>query len=176
MATRNSALSRSAPTRWGVTSRPAAGPAGLCGCLCVSPASALSKVAPDPTHTLLTREHARTTERAAPVVSLKAAAGAFSAAQSLEDKADRWVQLTEGLAAAPALFVAQVIGESMNHRIPSGACCLFRAAPSGSRQGRIMRGQHRDVTGPETGGSYTVKRYQSEKQGDGEAGGTSASR
>lgn len=28
--------------------------------------------------------------------------------------------------------------------------------------------QHRDVTDPETGGSYTVKRYQSEKQGDGE--------
>ncbi|MBP9730798.1 MAG: hypothetical protein KBD35_05270 [Moraxellaceae bacterium] len=28
--------------------------------------------------------------------------------------------------------------------------------------------QHLDVTDPETGGSYTIKRYQSEKQGDGE--------
>jgi hypothetical protein len=43
-----------------------------------------------------------------------------------------------------------------------------RAAPAGSRQGKIVLVQHRDVTDPETGGSYTVKRYQSEKQGDGE--------
>lgn len=28
--------------------------------------------------------------------------------------------------------------------------------------------QHRGATDPETGGSYTIKRYQSEKQGDGE--------
>lgn len=28
--------------------------------------------------------------------------------------------------------------------------------------------QHRDVTDPETGGSYTAKRYQSEKKGDSE--------
>lgn len=107
-------------------------------------------------------------ERAVAVDSLKVAAGAFSAAQSLEDEADHWVQLPEGFAAAPGLFVAQVIGESMNRRIPNGAWCLFRAAPAGSRQGKIVLVQHRDVTDPETGGSYTVKRYQSEKQGDGE--------
>ena len=92
----------------------------------------------EPTLTLLTREQARTTERAVPVVSLKVAAGAFSAAQSLEDEADHWVQLPEGFAAAPGLFVAQVIGESMSRRIPNGTWCLFRAAPSGSRQGKIV--------------------------------------
>ena len=42
------------------------------------------------------------------------------------------------------------------------------ANPVGSREGKIVLVQHRDVTDPETGGSYTVKRYQSEKQGDGE--------
>ena len=78
------------------------------------------------------------------------------------------MQLPEGFAAAPGLFVAQIIDESMNWRIPNGAWCLFRAAPAGSRQNKIVLVQHRDVTDPETGGRYTVKRYQSEKQGDGE--------
>jgi hypothetical protein len=76
------------------------------------------------------------------------------------------VQLPEGFAADPGLFVAQVIGESMNRRIPSGAWCLFRANPKGSRQGKIVLAQHHDISDPETGGSYTIKRYQSEKRGD----------
>lgn len=48
------------------------------------------------------------------------------------------MQLPEGFAAAPGLFVTQVIGESMNRRIPNGAWCLFRAAPAGSSQGKIV--------------------------------------
>jgi uncharacterized protein len=122
----------------------------------------------EPSLTLLTREQARYIERTVPVVSLKIAAGAFSGTQSLEDEADHWVQLPEGFASSTGLFLAQVIGESMNKRIPNGAWCLFRANPAGSRQGKIVLVQHRDVTDPETGGSYTVKRYQSEKQGDAE--------
>jgi len=30
--------------------------------------------------------------------------------------------------------------------------------------------QHRDIHDPETGGSYTVKRYESEKESDGDGG------
>ena len=130
--------------------------------------SPLPEAANEPTLTLLTREQARTTERTVPMFSLKIAAGTFSGTQSLEDEAEHWVQLPEGFAVTPGMFVAQVIGESMNKRIPNGAWCLFRANPAGSRQGKIVLVQHRDVTDPETGGSYTVKRYQSEKQGDGE--------
>ena len=136
--------------------------------IATAPTSALPEAANEPTLTLLTREQARTTERAVPMVPLKIAAGTFSGTQSLEDEAEHWVQLPEGFATAPGMFVAQVIGESMNKRIPNGAWCLFRANPVGSRQGKIVLVQHRDVTDPETGGSYTVKRYQSEKQGDGE--------
>lgn len=139
-------------------------PSGATAAPTVPPAEAAN----EPTLTLLTREQARMVERAVPMVSLKVAAGTFSAAQSLEDEAEHWVQLPEGFASTQGLFVAQVIGESMNKRIPNGAWCLFRAAPAGSRQGKIVLVQHRDVTDPETGGSYTVKRYQSEKQGDGE--------
>ncbi|MFZ5530530.1 MAG: S24 family peptidase [Pseudomonadota bacterium] len=168
MATSNSTSSRSAPSHWSARSSLAARDAGPSRLLAVPPDSPLPEAANEPTLTLLTREQARTTERAVPVVSLKVAAGAFTAAQPLEDEADHWVQLPEGFAAAPGLFVAQVIGESMSRRIPNGAWCLFGAAPAGSRQGKIVLVQHRDVTDPETGGSYTVKRYQSEKQGDAE--------
>lgn len=119
---------------------------------------------------ILTPEEARHTTRAVPLVSLKIAAGAFSESQPLHDEAGQWVQLPEGFAADPGLFVAQVIGESMNRRIPSGAWCLFRANPKGSRQGKIVLAQHRDISDPETGGSYTIKRYQSEKRGDGDGG------
>lgn len=134
----------------------------------VSPVQPLPSVANEPSLTRFTREQARNVERTVPVVSLKIAAGAFSNPQSFGDEADSWVQLPEGFATTSGMFLAQVIGESMNKRIPNGAWCLFRANPVGSRQGKIVLVQHRDVTDPETGGSYTVKRYQSEKQGNGE--------
>ncbi len=66
-------------------------------------------------------------------------------------------------AAADKLFVAHVVGESMNRRIPNGAHCIFRHPVEGSRNGRVLLVQHRDIADPETGGSYTVKVY--ERQG-----------
>lgn len=53
-------------------------------------------------------------------VASKLAEGAFSAAQSLVDEADHWVQLPEGFAEALMLFVALVIGESVSHKFPTG--------------------------------------------------------
>lgn len=55
------------------------------------------------------------------------------------------------------------MGESMNRRIPNGAWCLFRANPTGTRQGKVVVVQHRSIADPETGGRYTVKLYTSEK-------------
>jgi hypothetical protein len=98
-----------------------------------------------------------------PVVELKFAAGHFSEPQALEDGATDWVELPEWVKPQPGLFVAQVVGESMNKRIPNGAWCLFRANPQGTRNGKIVVVQHRSISDPETGGSYTVKRYRSEK-------------
>ena len=100
---------------------------------------------------------------AAPVVDLRFAAGAFSDPQALEDGADAWVALPDWVRPQPGLFVAQVVGESMNRRIPNGAWCLFRANPTGTRQGKIVVVQHRSLADPETGGRYTIKRYTSEK-------------
>lgn len=68
----------------------------------------------------------------------------------------------------PGMFVAQVLGRSMELGIPDGAWCLFRAPVEGSRQGKIVLVEHRDIHDPETGGSYTVKRYRSRKAADAE--------
>lgn len=63
----------------------------------------------------------------------------------------------------PGLFIAQVVGESMNRRIPNGSWCLFRANPAGTREGKVVVVQHRSIADPDTGGRYTVKLYSSEK-------------
>ena len=100
---------------------------------------------------------------AAPLVDLRFAAGVFSDVQVLEDGARDWVALPDWIRPQPGLFVAQVLGESMNRRIPNGAWCLFRGNPGGTRQGKVVVVQHRSISDPETGGSYTVKLYASEK-------------
>lgn len=100
---------------------------------------------------------------AAPVVDLRFAAGLFSDVQMLEERASDWVALPDWIRPQPGLFVAQVIGESMNRRIPNGAWCLFRGNPSGTRQGKVVVVQHRGISDPDTGGRYTVKLYASEK-------------
>ena len=55
------------------------------------------------------------------------------------------------------LFVAQVVGESMSRRIPSGAWCLFREEKGGSRNGKVVLASHREIADTDTGGHYTVK-------------------
>ena len=100
---------------------------------------------------------------AAPLIDLRFAAGTFSNAQALEDGANEWVALPDWVRPQAGLFVAQVVGESMNRRIPNGAWCLFRANPAGTREGKVVVVQHRSIADPETGGRYTVKIYSSEK-------------
>ncbi|HAY29246.1 MAG TPA: AAA family ATPase, partial [Candidatus Accumulibacter sp.] len=69
----------------------------------------------------------------------------------------------------PGMFVAQVVGKSMEPAIPDGAYCLFRSPVEGTRQGRTVLVQLRDITDPETSQRYTVKRYESEKATDGDS-------
>ena len=61
------------------------------------------------------------------------------------------------------MFVAQVVGKSMEPTIRDGAYCLFRAPVEGTRQGKAVLVQLRDATDTETGQRYTVKRYKSVK-------------
>lgn len=113
---------------------------------------------------------------AVPVIDLRLAAGAFSDPQALEEGATDWVVVPDWVRPQPGLFVAQVLGESMHRRIPSGAWCLFRANPTGTRDGKVVAVQHRSIDDPETGGQYTIKVYSSEKvpaeDGAGDIGGS----
>ena len=69
----------------------------------------------------------------------------------------------------PGMFVARIAGRSMEPAVPDGAYALFRAPVEGARQGKTVLVRLRDATDPETGARYTVKRYESEKAGDGDA-------
>lgn len=102
-------------------------------------------------------------QNAVPWIEMRFAAGSFSEIQSFEENAIDWVELPDWIPYQPGLFAAQVVGESMNKRIPNGAWCLFRAAPTGTRNGKIVVVQHRDIADPETGGSYTIKKYSNQK-------------
>ena len=116
-----------------------------------------------------TKEQRRPGVAYAPIFDLKIAAGGFSHEQTIDDMAEEFVELQSGASAA-GLFVAQVVGESMNRVIPNGAWCLFRANPQGPRQGKVVLVQHRDIRDQDHGATYTVKKYLSEKVHDADGG------
>ncbi|MDQ7780951.1 MAG: S24 family peptidase, partial [Planctomycetota bacterium] len=99
-----------------------------------------------------------------PLVNLEIAAGGFSDTQVLNEAT--WVAPNTSRKLARGMFVAKVIGKSMEPTIPDGAYCLFRSPVEGSRNGRIVLVQHREIHDPETAGSFTVKRYESVKAPD----------
>jgi phage repressor protein C with HTH and peptisase S24 domain len=83
-------------------------------------------------------------ENSVPLYDLKVAAGRFSGEQQAHEVPGNqtfdahefdWVELPRGRKPARDLFVAQVVGESMNRRIPNGSFCLFRARPQGDTRG-----------------------------------------
>jgi type I restriction enzyme R subunit len=104
-----------------------------------------------------------------PLVPLKAAAGAFGDPQHVDDGGFEWVAVNSECRLQPGMFVAQVVGRSMEPSIVDGSYCLFSAPVTGSRQGRTVLVQLRDTTDPETGYRYTVKLYESEKVAEGDS-------
>ena len=104
-----------------------------------------------------------------PLFPLEAAAGAFSDPQYIEDDAFEWVAVESRHRLRKGMFVAQVVGKSMEPAIRDGTWCLFRGPVEGTRQGKTVLVQLRDATDPETGQRYTVKRYASEKVEEGDS-------
>jgi hypothetical protein len=95
-----------------------------------------------------------------PVYDLEAAAG-FWGPDHIPSEVG-WMDIV-GRRLKPGMFVARVLGRSMEPKIPSGAWCLFRECPPGSREGRIVLVQFHSMSDPEGGGRYTIKKYHSEK-------------
>lgn len=75
----------------------------------------------------------------------------------------RWVALLDRTVTRD-LFVARVMGESMNRVVPNGAWCLFRLHPKGTRRGKDVLVHCRGLTDPEHGAHFTFKRYWSDTE------------
>lgn len=99
-----------------------------------------------------------------PLFSLRAAAGRLG--EEMVSEAEDWVPGPEGQRLTDDLFVAHVVGRSMEPRIPDGSLNLFRFHPAGSRQNKILLIQRFGAV-DETA-RYTVKKYTSCKTETGE--------
>jgi SOS-response transcriptional repressor LexA len=96
-----------------------------------------------------------------PLYSLKAAAGYFGEGEAVEPEA--WIDASSIGRLDDQMFIARAVGRSMEPRIYDGDYCVFRTKPKGTRQGKIVLVQYRGPGDPETAGSFTIKRYRSEK-------------
>jgi uncharacterized protein len=121
----------------------------------------------------LSFEEVKPFDNCVPLYDLKVAAGRFSDEQQVAEvhhasgydiSDNEWVELPDAFRHGRDLFVAQVVGESMNRRIPNGSWCLFKIIHAGTRNGKVVLVQHRDITDTDMGGHYTVKIYESTKE------------
>jgi SOS-response transcriptional repressor LexA len=95
-----------------------------------------------------------------PVYSCRAAAGRWG--EQMDVEAEGWREMPDGLRLTEDMFIAQVVGQSMEPLIPDGSYCIFRGGVTGSRQGRKVLVE--DLSQSEQGGErYTVKTYTSKK-------------
>jgi SOS-response transcriptional repressor LexA len=95
-----------------------------------------------------------------PLYSCRAAAGRFGDQMHVEEEG--WVEAPPGLRLSEDMFVARVVGRSMEPEIPDGSLCVFRAGVAGSRQGKKVLVEN--LAESEEGGErYTVKVYRSKK-------------
>lgn len=96
-----------------------------------------------------------------PLYDFYAAAGSFSELQSENN-----FTLIEGPenSSDKNYFACKVIGESMNRVIPNGSICLFRPYNGGSRNGKIMLIENRNIQDPDFNSAFTVKTYSSRKE------------
>lgn len=95
-----------------------------------------------------------------PLYSLEAAAGYFGDEKAVE--LEGWVEADGVGRLNDKMFVARATGRSMEPRVHEGDYLVFRAHPTGTRQGKIVLARG-PITDPELGGPYTVKKYLSEK-------------
>jgi hypothetical protein len=97
-----------------------------------------------------------------PVYSLQAVATAFSEEQKPELLG--WKKIKTRKTLDKHMFIAQVVGRSMEPTIRDGSYCIFRFDQGGTRNGKVVLVESRQVTDPETNQKFTVKRYHSEKE------------
>ncbi len=97
-----------------------------------------------------------------PVHSLQAAATKFGKEDYPEELG--WMKVNRKIKLDNDLFIAQVVGKSMEPTIPDNSYCIFRFERGGSRNGKVVLVESKQVADRETNKKYTVKRYSSEKE------------
>jgi len=97
-----------------------------------------------------------------PVYSVAAVATSFGEEQPVE--LIGWKKVNIGKKIQKDMFIAQVVGRSMEPTIPDGSFCVFRLEKGGSRNGLVVLVASNLVSDPETGQRFTIKRYSSEKE------------
>jgi len=97
-----------------------------------------------------------------PLYDFYAAAGTFSEMQSNSDFT--LIEGPEKIDPKNDYFACKIIGESMNRVIPNGSICLFKKYSGGSRNGKIVLVEYRDIQDQDFNSAFTVKTYSSEKE------------
>jgi type III restriction enzyme len=98
-----------------------------------------------------------------PVYSLKAACGTFGPAQEVVEP-EGWIDASNLGRLNERMFVVHAVGRSMEPKISDRDLVAFESGVAGSRQDKIVLAQYRGPDDPETGGSYTIKTYSSDKE------------
>jgi len=98
---------------------------------------------------------------AVPIYDMKVAASDFTDPQFYEEFS--WAELPMQVSPKNGYFIAQVIGESMNRKIPNGSYCLFEQYTAGSRIGEIVLAECTSIQDGDYGSGYTIKEYRSTK-------------
>jgi len=104
----------------------------------------------------------RKRENYLPIYDLEAVATSFK--EQATPKVIAWKPIRGRKVNKEEMFIARVVGKSMESTIPDGSWCLFRFERGGSRNGKIVLVESRLVADPETNQSFTIKRYHSEKE------------
>jgi superfamily II DNA or RNA helicase/SOS-response transcriptional repressor LexA len=95
-----------------------------------------------------------------PLFDFYAAAGSFSEMQSSMDY--ELIPCDEKYS-TDEYFACKIVGESMNKTIPNNSIAIFKKYTNGSRNGKIVLVEHRDIQDNDFNSQFTVKKYESEK-------------
>lgn len=101
---------------------------------------------------------------ALPFYPLSIAAGAFRDSEAPSEP-DGWIDLRDITARTldESMFISRIHGHSMEPLIADGSYCIFTRHTAGTRNGRIVLARKLGFHDPDTGASYTLKRYISSK-------------
>lgn len=103
-----------------------------------------------------------------PLYSIKAACGAFGNGEIVDEIG--WIKVNKTGRLNRNMFIVRASGHSMEPIINDRDYCVFRSNVVGSRNGKIVLVQHYNHYDSDNAGSYSIKRYTSEKKVDKDTG------